>query len=335
VSGSVLSAYQCHHHLLDEYQRQGKKIAYKNVYGKVKHLEKSGLIKKSSSNSGGRSKHGAINFKITTLGIFYIFRTKLYYHGLNMIEHNEKDGLFETFLYPHLEYKTISKITDPHLMMIVYDYLHSCCNVIDQNIDHFRSINENGIQNISIATTDTIMDPDMRDLETVGLKGFTNYLSKYFNLSWLNNDKIRTRIKKNNLNEIVVAKGGKKLTITLLSNESKASFSYLGSIIGELPIEKISGNDSNEEYLFQDHKSTTLEELLQSKNFYLHHELRKLSSNLSLEILNYSCTDYHNTAKELKAKKESLNLLKSDSSLMKLLIHTVTKINFCYDGFIN
>ncbi len=97
--------------------------------------------------------------------------------------------------YSFIQYKTSTNIIDSHILKIVFDSLNQCCNLLEQEFEHFKSIQEKGVTNLSIASTDSITDPELHDLEAVGSKGFTDHLTSRFNLQWLKNDKIITKIK--------------------------------------------------------------------------------------------------------------------------------------------
>lgn len=265
----VLSAYRCRSLLLEEYKKLGKTISYKNVYGKIKQLESAGLIKAVNT-----SKHGAINMKITSLGIFLVHKNKLHYPSPNIIVDNKLDGLYESFLYPFINYKTIIKITDSHILNIVFDYLSDCCNLLEEVFEIFKTIRDKGVLNISVASTESITDPELKDLETVGLKGFINYLIERFHLKWLNNYKIGTKIERIASNEIIITKGRRKLIITLIPDRSKALIFYQNLCIGELPIERMPNDDTNNEYIFMEYKPMTQEKLWESHNFYIHNKFR-------------------------------------------------------------
>jgi hypothetical protein len=326
----VLSAYRCRSLLLEEYKKLGKTISYKNVYGKIKQLESAGLIKAVNT-----SKHGAINMKITSLGIFFIHKNKLHYPSPNIIADNKMDGLYESFLYPLIKYKTIIKVTDSHILNIVFDYLAHCCNLLEEVFGMFQSLREEGVANVSVASTESITDPELRDLETVGLKGFIDYLIERFDLKWLNNDKTITKVKRVASNEIIITKGRKKIIIKLIPDELKALILYQNSCIGELPIERMPNDDTNNEYIFMEYKRITAEEMWELPNFYIHNKFRRLRFDLVNHVLNYCCMDFYMTNKELKTKTESLKLMQLDSNFNDLVKEVTASINFCYDRFMS
>lgn len=329
----VLSTYRCRSLLLEEYEKIGKIISYKNVYEKVKRLKSAGLIK--IIDNGKTSKHGAINMKITSLGIFFIHKNKLHYPSPNIIVDNKMDGLYESFLYPLIKYETIIKIRDHHILNIVFDYLAHCCNLLEDVFEIFQSIQDKGVVNVSVASTESITDPELRDLETVGLKGFTNHLIDLFDLKWLNNDKFMTKIERVDSNELIITKGRKKIIIKLIPDELKALILYQNSCIGELPIERMPNDDTNNEYIFMEYKHITVEELWRLPNFYIHSKFRGLRFDLVNHVLNYSCMDFDMTNKELKTKTESLKLMKLDSNFNDLAKEVNASMNFCYGRFMN
>jgi hypothetical protein len=335
TKGRVLSIWGCHKLLLEDYKKFNKKISYKNIYRKVIQLESLGLIKRVSPSDGKPTLRRAINLKITSLGVFYIFKNKLYYHGLDLIGGLESDGLYETFLYPCIEKRLVSKIHDSYLMNRIFDYLSKCCNLIEKKFETFQSIKKEGNICLSLATTETIMADDLRDDHTFGLKRFTDYLSDKFKIKWLKNEKIKTEIKRNPSHEFIISKGKNELSITLHVQNSVAMVSHKDSKIGEIQIDKVSDNDMDNEYLFVENKATTVEEYWNNKNYYIHRELKRLRLEFASDILDYCCADFDMTNRELKAKAESLRVLKSSSNFMKLLNEKTMKINDQYNYFIS
>jgi hypothetical protein len=329
VNGYVLPAYQCHQIILKEYKKQRKKISYKVVHDVVLRLEKAGFIKWT----GKKGTRNAINMKITTLGIFYIFRDKLFYHGHKIIENNLNDGLFETFLYPCIEQKIVLRINDSYLIDIIFDYLAKCCDQIECEIEIYRSIEKSGSISLSVATTESIMADDLKDIDAYGLKAFTNFLSDRFSVQWLKNETIKTKIRKNSTNEFVISKGKNRLTITLYFQKSYALVSHSGLSLGKIDIEKNSENDEDNEYLFIDNREITIEELWQWKNYHVHGKLKKLSLDFCSDVLDYCCTDFYMTSKESKSKVESVKLLKSSPNFMKLLNEMATKTESQFNHF--
>lgn len=335
ANGNVLSIWGCHRLLLEDYKKFNKKISYKNVYKKVMQLESLGLIKRIFPSDGKPTLRRAINLKIISLGIFYVFKNKLYYQGLDIIGGLESDGLYETFLYPCIEKRTVLRIRDSYLMNGIFNYLSRCCNLIDQEFEKFKSIEKEGSISLSIATTETIMEDDLKDVHTFGLKGFTDYLSDKFKIKWLKNEKTKIKIKRNVSQEFVISKGKNKISITLHTQKSVAVVSHMNLNIGEIQIEKVSDNDADNEYLFAENKATTVEDYWKNKNYYIHRDLKRFSLELANDILDYSCTDFDMTKKELKSKAESLEILKLSPNFMKLLKEMTMKINNQYNRFIS
>ncbi|MDR4492047.1 MAG: hypothetical protein R2685_14290 [Candidatus Nitrosocosmicus sp.] len=335
ATGNVLSIWRCHKLILEDYKKFNKKISYKNVYKKAMQLESLGLIKRVFPSDGKPTIRGAINLKITSLGIFYIFKNKLYYQGLDLIGGLESDGLYETFLYPCIEKKLVLRIHDSYLMSRIFNYLSKCCNLMEQKFETFQSIENEGNICLSIATTRSIMDKDLSDVESVGLKGFTNYLSDRFKLKWLKSEKNKIKIERSCQNKFVISKGRNKISITLYTQKSVALVSHMNLNIGEIQIEKVSDDDTDNEYLFVENKAITVEEYWNNKNYYIHRELKRLSLEFTNDILDYCCTEFNISIKELKSKDDALKILKSSPNFMKLLKEMVGKINDQHNYFIS
>ena len=107
-------------------RKRGIKMAYKNVYTRVKKLEKLNLIEKELE----KSKYGAIYYRLTTQGLFYQLSRFVNLEDENLsfgdfLDHYSNDTIFETLLLPYFESETITH-SNVTLYFEVLFYLRDC-----------------------------------------------------------------------------------------------------------------------------------------------------------------------------------------------------------------
>jgi hypothetical protein len=171
--------------------------------------------------------------------------------------------------------------------------------------------------NLSIATTGTIMAKELKEDETYGLKGFIKFLSENFKIKWLKDGEIK--IRQNTTEEIELQKDRKKLKIVIIPNESKAILFNNGLNVGELSVEKISGDYKVPEYLFTELKPLDIKDYWNIKTLSIHKRLKKSRYNMAADLLENCYQDFIMTKKELDIKNSSFDLLSSDQNFRKLV----------------
>jgi predicted transcriptional regulator len=120
---------------------------YKNVYCLIKKLKTLGLIEQQKNVDKARRRHNEIYFKLTDEGIYLLF-LKARYHGIlidqlsakkgeppvshidNFIRYYGDNFLFNLFLYPYFEKRTIYAV-NIGLLHKLFKYLHDCCKQVD------------------------------------------------------------------------------------------------------------------------------------------------------------------------------------------------------------
>ena len=100
-------------------------MAYKNVHRRIRYLFELNLIEEIKKDGG--FKHGAINYKLTTRGLVYLF-SELGFNApsSSKIVLSYMDNiLFTTFLDPYFERRTIRSATYS-LSRLIENYLNEC-----------------------------------------------------------------------------------------------------------------------------------------------------------------------------------------------------------------
>jgi hypothetical protein len=100
-------------------------MAYKNVHRRVQGLLSQRLINEVAAPGG--FKHGAKNFALTDRGLIYLY--SILWGAKNIVEtikSHKNSALFQTFVYPFFETKTINNATLT-LNLLLENFIISCC----------------------------------------------------------------------------------------------------------------------------------------------------------------------------------------------------------------
>lgn len=120
------SSYKLHCFL----KQNGGAIAYKNVNARVHRLYEAGLIEKVRKKVGF---HNAVNYRLTARGLVYIFSELMSpSDAAAIILSHSENILFETFVYPYFERRTLKRATYTFVGMLE-NYIREAC----QNIRYF------------------------------------------------------------------------------------------------------------------------------------------------------------------------------------------------------
>jgi hypothetical protein len=127
VQGSK-STYQLRRLLVED----GFKISYKNVHYKVKDLLQNGLIERAEVSKDAKENiHGAIYYKLSTVGLVYVIHNKLVflYDDLLTSKNYKNNPLFKDLIYSIFEEKTL--INPPVLLRnFIIWHLERCADTI-------------------------------------------------------------------------------------------------------------------------------------------------------------------------------------------------------------
>ncbi|MDN5868775.1 MAG: hypothetical protein L0H55_15430, partial [Candidatus Nitrosocosmicus sp.] len=152
------STYGIHKHIESDYKNENKSINYKNVYQRVQILLENDLIKEITRPNGETNKHGAILFKISSFGIFYLLLNNLHRYNKDMILKHIENPFFKFYLFPYFEVDTIKQITDDKVVNLIFDYLNKCALEMDKFLDFLKDIKEDGGTFSSVDFTLSIFD---------------------------------------------------------------------------------------------------------------------------------------------------------------------------------
>jgi hypothetical protein len=262
---NACSAYRAHKILEKEYKDNGKTIDYKNVYIRIKKLHEIGLIEKSKNNPEvQQSIHNAINFKITSFGIFYVLLNNLHKYNKNIITGHEDDPLFKFFLFPYLSKCTISKLDDEKIMKKIFDYLQQCCKLLDKELDDLKEIEGQGGSLELFDFTAPFFDKRHRHDNRLQ-SNIIQYIRQKFSINWLNennstNIKIIDMIEKK---KIKLTDEIDELILEIVPENQKLVVSEKQNIITEFDL---SNDKENPAILLK--TSTNVKEYLEKSDFF-------------------------------------------------------------------
>jgi DNA-binding PadR family transcriptional regulator len=121
-------------------RERGTTMAYKNVYTRLKRLEKLNLIEKV-----GKSKYGAINYRLTTQGLLYQISRFVNIDDTiswsDFLDHYSDSIIFKTLVLPYFEIDTIRHAT-VKLYFAITSYLHDCYQITLNAADHIKKARE-------------------------------------------------------------------------------------------------------------------------------------------------------------------------------------------------
>jgi hypothetical protein len=183
-----VSSYDIYTKLKSPLEKFYQKMAYKNVNKRVHELHLLGLIEKISPKENARiNKRKTIYYQLSEYGIYRLFLNRLSSvvvnqaafrkrqdTSINMLTffHNyQSSNLFELFIYPYFEKKTLFAIWN-FLLFDLCSYLNECSSRIESKLKHSIIQIPMGEEMFSIE-----MDSDQDDYESI-----RQYLKNKFNL---------------------------------------------------------------------------------------------------------------------------------------------------------
>jgi hypothetical protein len=114
-------------------RNESMSMAYKNVHKRIHRIHKGGLIEVIPQPGG--YKHGAINYRLTSRGLMYLFSELMTPKNIHevMIKYPE-NILFKLFVYDYFEKETLEHSTDT-LTSLLQNYIEECCQKIRLFVD--------------------------------------------------------------------------------------------------------------------------------------------------------------------------------------------------------
>ena len=297
------------------------KSKYENVYKKVQNLLSLNLIEKlpkTLDNIG----HGAIYYKITSLGIFYLMENMHKYHfgNFEIIKHHGDDPFFRIFLYPYFEKETLITLKFDHIKDEMYNYLNSCCRSLKSLFQRLNSIEENKGIYSWMETWDALPKYTKEDDE---LERFISILKDRFNLKWLDLD---VKIEKADENTITISKNNNVLYLTLNKSKTKAILFYQNKNLYEYVTRSLDEKHPDQDLLIEDFEAKTVEQAIKDEEEEISIEIYENVGNLSISLLKYCNRRYQFTNAE-RGRIEDITNLAKDPKFMQVLESAEEKYN--------
>jgi hypothetical protein len=175
----VFGEYTSTYAIYSNHKKQDRVISYKNVHKKVRRLFSLGLIKVAKRSQ----KHGAIFYRLSTLGIFYLlsFRYKIFSISY-LVKNYGGDELLKLCIYPYFERSTLEAIQHNHVAHLILEYLADCCEHIESNLRNARELEAKKFSKHFIFDWDKV--PGLESGQLI------EYLKVIHSLDWLNEETI-------------------------------------------------------------------------------------------------------------------------------------------------
>ena len=328
IERPVLSTYQCYKNLNENYKQVQKTISYKNVHKRIKKLHSFGLIKIKQTNknesyhgigsdNSTSNKHGAIYYTLTSFGIFYLLKNHLA-DPKKIITEYKNDGIYENFLYPFLDFRTIKKIDDDHIIYKIIDYLGNCCILLSKLVQQIIDMEKQGGYSHFLGFIDTFADPIHYDDPNYGAIRCIKYLKDKSDIPWLDIIDIKIlEIEKNKIFKI--CRGKNELILRLYPEKKKAILSEGDNEISKFSLRKL----ENGSYEIYDYKvlssSEYLNESFQKEAFWFRNEIILHAYKFCFSILEYAYSDYYYMVEEEKREKDyNCKIIATDEKFVEL-----------------
>lgn len=326
VKRKICSTYQCYKDLKAAYEQEDKTITYKNVYKRIQKLYESNLIEKVKDRNDEETKHGAIFYRLTSFGVFYLIFNRIANRKEIIIE-NKNDQLFLLFLYPYLKFGTIESLTDNRIVSYAFSYLTKCCHNLQQIINEMKNLENKGGLFYSYGMTETITDPILSDDPMVGSKQFVDFLKNNLNITWADRETTKIiEVEKNK--EIKIFDKKNELTLKIYLDKLEAVLFDRKKHLFKFTLEE----PAKEIYELNEFRHTTIKEYSSIIQSRLNREVKKNVSDLCLGIIDYAMWMPYDIQDQY-SKSESIEILKRDNLFIKSLSDFKAEMDYMYQNF--
>ena len=205
----IFNNHKCVHNL--KYSRRLKVI--------IKKLLNFKLIEKVENKI---SKHGAIDYRLSTGGLYYlIYNKRREFIGLfkKVLHYYDQNIIFKTLLYPYLQKSSLEDIIDTALISKVCAYLQECCEEIQSVLESIEKSNSKYVvQQVCLWN-----DVDERGKDNDRL---IDFLRCEFDINWLDNG--AEIIKYGNKSTVRISKRTNRILIALNESKTEATMTMNG-----------------------------------------------------------------------------------------------------------
>jgi hypothetical protein len=190
-----------------EHKKERKPMIYKNVNKRVRRLHNLKLIEITKRDL----THGAIYYKLTTGGIYYLIQSPDFSTIIKSILQNYSDNIiFKIFLDPYIKRNTVLQIKATLRISKICSYLHECCKATERAIESINhSLSGHLVEQVFM----------WQDVPGVDNHRLIDFLKQKFDVDWLEKAEI---IKSDDRNTIRISRGNKSIVIKLNDEKDKA-----------------------------------------------------------------------------------------------------------------
>lgn len=128
----ILGGYTSSYKIWRPFKEKGLHMAYINLNKRIRKLQKMELIEVKKP---GGYKHRAINYRLTSSGLVYLFSDLHTPANINeVVRKYPQNTLFKLFIYDFFEHKTLEHCTKG-LAILLQSYMMECCQKIRLFVD--------------------------------------------------------------------------------------------------------------------------------------------------------------------------------------------------------
>jgi hypothetical protein len=301
------------------------KSEYKNVYKKVQNLHSLNLIEKLPKTLDN-IEHGAIFYKITSIGIFYLMENMSSNLNFEILKHHGEDPFFKIFVYPYFEQHTLINLKFDHIKHEIFNYFNSCCRILKDLFHYIKSIEKDKGIYSWVEFWDAL--PLYRN-EDDEKERFISILRYRFNLKWLDS---KAKIEKIDEYTITISQNNRIIYLKLNKSKTRAVLSYRNKILYEYIIRPLDEKDPDHNMRIEAFEPKTVEQLINDKEEEVRIEIYENIENLSISLLKYCVRRYQFTNAERERIEDITNIAK-DSKFIKVLESAEEKYNKNFSNF--
>ncbi|MDR4512334.1 MAG: hypothetical protein MRJ93_11600 [Nitrososphaeraceae archaeon] len=318
-SASSISKY--HQYINDEYnQKEDKALKLDNVKTIVK-LDELGLIRKVTENNED------VQYSITSLGLFYIFKKDLVSSIKDILLKNRNDTFFQTFLYPYIELNTLEKLNSREIFLALSKYLVTCARIVNNVvIDHLLKVENNKGDRIMVGFPKSSVIPEAEDPFDYGPYDSISYLKNRYNISWLDEENLKIRDEITEENKKIIRVYNEKerqelvLKINLETNRTILVDNSNNNEIAKFDLEKHPFEKNS--YIMWDLIPCTpnqyLDHLFENPLFYFYDDMKNNLNNLCFSILQNISYDVYLPTDEFNERLQDCDTIVNDKIFRKL-----------------
>ena len=301
------------------------KSEYKNVYKKVQNLLSLNLIEKLPKTLDN-IEHGAIYYKITSIGIFYLMENMQSGLDLEILKHHGEDPFFKVFIYPYFDRETLIHLKFDHIKHEIFTYFKSCCRIFKSLFQYLESIDKDKGTYSWVEFWDALTLYRNEDDEK---ERFISILRDRFNLKWLASI---AKIEKVDEYTITISHNNRVLYLKLNEPKTKAVLSYRNKSLYEYIIRPLDEKEPDHDIMIEAFEPKNVEQALKDKEEEVSIEIYENVENLSISLLKYCVRRYQFTNAE-RGRNEDITNIANDTKFMKVLESAEEKYNKYFSTF--